>query len=289
MYNNNMYGNFNIPQGSGYQFMGAQQAAPQKINNLLSGEEIQRLVQRENEFSLQLTETETLRAACNHRRADGLDDAIVEDPITGISRCTICGYEFRPLDVQTSPETIKEACDTINDILQTIKIIYTTIPGPAAREYFQIIPLIEKVPKLFEYAVKDYTKHVQYDPYLYNNRNMSTMNLFNMLCGTMSQGQAYPQPGMDPNMAAAQQPAQFNPGYAAPQYAAPGYPQPGYAMPMSNGFGYGMPQTGYAPQTAGFQYTPQQPAAPAPAAQPAAAPAAPAAQPTTTVDTSFTA
>lgn len=285
---NNTYGNFNIPQGTGFQFMGAQQAAPQKINNLLSGEEIQRLVQRENEFSLQLTETETLRAACNHRRADGLDDAIVEDPITGVSRCSICGYEFRPLDVQTSPESIKDACDTINDILQTIKIIYTTIPGPAAREYFQIIPLIEKIPKLFEYAVKDYTKHVQYDPYLYNNRNMSTMNLFNMLCGTMSQGQPYPQP-IDPNMAAQQAP-QFNPGYMAPGYVAP---QPGYAMPMSNvsnGFGYGAPQQQYAPGTFNYQYNPQQPVAPAPQAQPAPTPVdATAQQPTTTTTAGFTA
>ena len=276
----NAYGNFNIPQGSGYQFMGTQQA-PQKINNILSDEEIQKLVQKENQFSLQITETDRLRCACNHRRADGLADAIVEDPITGISRCTICGYEFRPLDIQTSPETIKESCDTILDILQTIKIIYTTIPNEPAREYFQIIPLIEKIPKLFEYAVKDYTKHVQYDPYLYNNRNMSVMNLFNMLCGTMAQGQPYPQPNMDPNMAAQQAAPQFNPGgYAMPQYAAPGYPMPapGYPMPMSNGFGY-------APQTAGFQYNPQQPA-PAPQAQPVADAAA---APTVTANATFTA
>ena len=277
MFNNNPYGNFGqqqwIPQGTGYQFNGGQQTA-QKINNVLTNEEIQRLVQKENQLSLQLTEKEVLRAKCNHRRADGLDDAIVEDPVTGLSRCTICGYEFRPVEDWSSPEIIQDAVNAVLDILQTIKIIYTTMSPEVAAEYFQIIPLIEKIPELFKYAVKDYTKRVQYDPYTYNNKSMGVMNLFNMLCGGMMGQQAAPyNPQMDPNV---QQAPQFNPafgGYAAPQYAAPGY-----GMPMSNGFG--VPAPGYAPQTAGFQYNPQPQVAPQ-----AAAPTADAAATTTTTET----
>ena len=274
---NNPYGqNYNmpqyIPQGTGFQYTGGQPQA-QKINNVLTAEEIQRLVQKENQLSLQLTEKEVLRAKCNHRRADGLDDAIVEDPITGISRCTICGYEFRPVEDWTSPEIIEDSVHNILDILHTIKIIYTTIPAEVAAEYFQIIPLIEKIPELFKWAVKDYTKRAQFDPYTYNNKNMGIMNLFNMLCGTMNQGY---NPQMDPNMAQAPQfnnayaqPQQFNPAFAAPQYAAPGY-----GMPMSNGFGY-------APQTAGYQF----PGQPTPAPQAAPAPVADAAATTTTTET----
>lgn len=275
--NNTTYGNMGFPQGTGYQYMGAP-VAPQKINNVLTNEEIQKLIQKENQFSLQLTETEVLRAKCNHRTADGLHDTIVEDPITGVSRCTICGYEFRPLQVQTSVETIQEAVDNILDVLQTIKLIYISMPAEAAAEYFQIMPLIEKIPKLFEYAVKDYTKHERIDPYAYNNRNMSTLNLFQMLCGGMQQpGYGMPQqPTVDPNAAA--------PQMAQPQFG--GYAQP-YGMPYgapygmaSNGFGYIGAQPGYAPQTNGFQYNPTQPA-------PAAAPAADAAAPTTTVTETF--
>ena len=261
-----MFGNnYTFPQGSGYQFMGGPQM-PTKINNFLSNEEIQRLIQKENTFSLQLTETEVLRGKCNHRSADGLNDTIREDPITGISRCSICGYEFRPLPIQTSVESIQESCDTILDILQTIKLIFVGMPADAA-EFFQIIPLIEKIPKLFEYAVKDYAKHERVDQYMYNNRNMSTMNLFNMLCGTMNQQPFNPQP-IDPNMGAAA--PQFN-TQGAPMGAAPQFNPYPYGAPMSNGFGYNF---GYAPQTTGYQFPGQPVPTAAPAADTAVAPAA---------------
>lgn len=264
-----MFGNtYSFPQGTGYQFMGGPQM-PTKINNFLSNEEIDKLIKKENQFSLQLTETEVLRGKCNHRSADGLHDTLVEDPATGISRCSICGYEFRPLPIQTSVESIQESCDTILDILQTIKLIYVSLPIEAA-EFFQLIPLIEKIPKLFEYAVKDYAKHERVDQYMYNNRNMSTLNLFQMLCGTMNQQPFNPGQQVDPSVAAAQQPYGFNP-QAAPMGNP--YVAPGFGMP-TNGFGYNY---GYNPQTVGYQF----PGQPTPTAAPADA-AAPAADATTT-------
>ena len=225
---------FTFPQGTGYQFVGGAPQMPTKINNFLTNEEINKLIQKENAFSLQLTETEVLRAKCNHRTADGLHDALVEDA-NGISTCSICGYQFKPVSIQTTMESIQDACDTVTDILQTVKLLFVGLPVEAA-EYFQIIPLIEKIPELFKWAVKDYTKRAQFDPYTYNNKNMGIMNLFNMLCGTMNQGY---NPQMDPNMAQAPQfngapyaqPQQFNPAFGAPQYAA----APGYGMPMPCG------------------------------------------------------
>ena len=276
--NNGFYNGMGFPQGSGYVYNGMP-TAPQKINNVLTNEEIEKLVKKENQFSLQLTETEVLRAKCNHRMADGLKDAITEDPITGICKCGICGYEFRPIDAQVSPETIQESVDTILDFLHTIKLLYIGMPTEAAAEYFQIMPLIEKIPKLFEYAVKDYTKHENINPWGYSHNNMSTLNLFQMLCGGgmgMAQ-QPYAAPQMDPNAQAA---PQFN--YNQPQMA-PGYAMPYGGMP-TNGFGYnyGMPQQpGYMPQTNGFQYNP------APAAAPQATPAAEAAPAATTVTETF--
>lgn len=267
-YSNNGFGGgmYGVPQGTGYQYNPGNQAAPKQMNNL-SQEEIQKLVQKENQFSLQITETEKLRAICNHRRADGMGDALVEDPVSGICRCQICGYEFKPADTALTEEDLKDICANVLDILQTIKLLYINMPVEAAREYYQIIPLIEKIPKLFEYAVKDYAKYEQYNPYSYNNRNMSTMNLFNMLSGALNgmpfggqqaqpQGQQFagaPQGGMpqQPNMG-------YNPMMGGmPPYGMPQQPMQG--MP-SNGFVMGAP--GYAPQTNGFQYNPNQ-AAPA--------------------------
>jgi hypothetical protein len=247
-----------VPQGTGAWYNGNSNPniSPKQPNNL-SQEEIQKLLQKENQFSLQITEMEKLRGICNHRRADGMGDALVEDPVTGVCRCQICGYEFKPIDAQTSQEDLSNSVANVLDILQTIKLLYINMPKEAGREYWQIIPLIEKIPKLFEYAVKDYSKYEQFNPYSYNQRNMNTMNLFNMLAGALN--------GMPQG-----QPQQFaGQGFGGPQ-AQPfyggmpqGQPQqapfnPAYANPASNGFGvYGQqPQFngGYTVQNPGFAY-----------------------------------
>lgn len=262
-----------IPQGTGFQFNGYnQQGQVPKIDNYLSTEEIQRLMKQENQFSLALSEVDTLRAKCNHRRADGMGDALVEDA-NGLVRCSICGYEFKPAEIGTTPETIQEAVDTILDFIQTVKLLYIDLPKESGAEYFQIIPLLEKMPKLFELAVKNYTTHNNVNPYNYNNRNMSTMQLFGAISGMLS-GQPFVDPNvapqMNPNMGAAPY------GYGMsqqPQYGAP-YGMP-YGMPQSNGFGYN-------PATTGYQYTAPQ-AVPVATEVPQAAPAAD----TTTVNETF--
>lgn len=271
---------YGVPMG-GYQYNGFPQQP--KVMNVLSEDEIKELQAQRSQFSLGLTERESKQAACNHRSIDGTSDSLVYDNETGIARCTICGYEFRPIDADTSPESIRDAADRIVDILQTIKLMYTDIPAASAREYFQIIPLIAKVPQLFDFAAKNFAKH-EFNQWSYNNRNMGGMamlaNLNNMLGSSQNFG--YPQqPMMQPNPA-------FNP-YAQPQ-APVGYPQ----QPQMNPFGFAGASAGYQPQTQGYQYTapgaPVPPVAPqAPEAQaPQAAPAAPEAQPATTVTSKVT-
>lgn len=258
--NNNMnnYGGMmmgGIPQGTGtyFNYAGAAAQGQSKQMNNLTTEEIQRLVKKENQFSLQLTETEVLRAACNHRREDGMGDTLTEDPVTGVCRCNICQYEFKPVDQNITQEDINQAVSIVLDILQTIKLLYIDMSPAAAREYYQIIPLIERIPKLFEFAAKNYAKHDAFDPYRYNGRNMGTMNLFNMLSGALNGGFGVPQQFTTT-------PNQQMPGYN-PQFAQ--YQQ----MPMSNGFGYMPPQgapypnqqmPGYQTQTAGYQYVPNE-------------------------------
>lgn len=256
-----------MPMG-GYNYNGYQQPVPKVMNNL-SQEEIKNLMAQTSQFSLGLTERESLQAACNHRSIDGTQDSLVYDPDTGLARCTICGYEFRPIEEGASYDTIKEAADRIIDILQTIKIMYTDLPANAAREYFQIIPLIAKVPQLFEFAAKDFNKH-EYNRWNYNNGNMGGMamlqNLSNMFGASMGGYQ--------------QQPMYGQPAYQQPYPQQPmGMPQQPVApvMPGANPFGYpgaSQPQQGvpYQPNMAGFQYQPGQvPPAPATPTVPTAA------------------
>lgn len=247
----------------GYQFNGVP-AQVTKINSSLTPEEIKELQQSSSQFSLGLTQKDILRAACNHRTADGLHDSLTIDQNTGIARCTICGYEFRPIEPNESIESIKDSTNKIVDILQTIKIMYRELPAAAFREYFQIIPLIEKIPQLFEFAAKDFAKH-EYNAWSYNNYNMGGAAMFQNLSNMFA-----------PNMNASQggymgQPQQTPMGFGYQQGFAPqqpmGYPQQmGQPAPIGNAFGYpgasmGQPQQpqGYTPSTPqGFQYTPNQ-------------------------------
>lgn len=246
----------NNNQNGAYNFNGYTPQQAPKINNFLTAEEIKTLQSQRQDFTLALTQKETLQAKCNHRSADGATDTLRIDPVTGKAVCAICGYEFRPIDAETSIDSIKDASDRIVDILQTIKILYTDMPGEAAANYFQIIPLIEKIPQLFEFAAKSFGKH-EYNAWSYNNYNMGGMAMLQGLQSTFAGGFQPQGFGMAP-----QQPM--------------GFPTPAPQMPGANPFGYpGASQQPMAPM-GGYQpyaFQPQAaPAAPTPA--PAAAPAA---------------
>ena len=243
--------NGGIPQGTGYQYNGMAPNNVPPLKNFLTEEEIQKLIHKDNTFSLAITETERLKATCNHRYNNGTD-AIVETE-NGLCRCNICGHVFDPIDANTTKEDLIASIQTTLDILQTIKMIYLDMPEQTAREFFVMIPLLEKVPELFERAAKSYARYDNVNAYGYNNRNMNVMNMFAMLNGVLN--------GAPINM---QQPQQ---GYTFPNY---GYQQP----MMSNGFVAQDPNM-YNAQMTGFQYVPgQQPVAPnvpnmgAPAATP---------------------
>lgn len=261
-----------MAQPGGYVYNGYNAAPQAKVMNVLTAEEIKELQQERSQFSLGLTAREAKQAACNHRSADGMSDSLVFDQDTGKARCQICGYEFRPIEPDTSYEDIMDAADRCVDILQTIKLLYTDLPADAAREYFQIIPMIAKIPQLFEFAAKSFSKHEFNNAWAYQNSNMSGMAMLQ---------------GLSSIFGASQQPNYGMPQYGMPQQA-PFMAQPQTA-PMGNPFGYAgaseAAPTGYQPQVQGYQYVPGAvpPAAPQPTAQAPAAPAAPAAAPTETV------
>ena len=258
------------PMG-GYAYNGfqGQPQATQKFNNVLTAEQIKRLQQNTEQFQIGLTEEEMLRAVCNHRSVDGMSDALVFDKMTGIARCTICGYEFRPADAGENIENIKDAVDRVIDYIQTVKIMYYDFPASAAQEYFPIIPLLAKLPKLFEFAAKNMSKHEAYG-WAYNNYNMGAVQMLNNL-NSMFGGVGFQQaqPMMNPQMQQPQyQQPMMNP-FNAQQPMPAAAPAPSVA-PMFN-------QSAYVPPVYGG-YTPQ----------PNTAPVAPTADPVVNADATVT-
>ena len=248
MYPNNMGGY----APSGYV---QQPIAVQKPKNVLTPEEIKTIRQKGDKFSLGLTEEESLRGICFHKDENGMET--LRDNGDGTVTCTICGHTFDPLQNCTQ-EDIQMYVDNITDVLQTIKLLYIDMPSEAAREYFQIIPLIQKVPKLFKIASDNFNRHENYNGYRYNGAP-NTINLYQMLSsGAISPG--FAQQGYMPQ-GYPQQP------YQQQGFMNQGYPQQGYApiqqpyQMQTNGFGgYGTApvQQGYQPVTTGFGYTPNQ-------------------------------
>ena len=222
---------------------------PQRLKNVLTPEEIKSLRKTVDTFSLGLTQEEILRGRCTHKDENGVET--LKDNGDGTVTCTICGYTFDPLQNCTE-EDIQGFVNNITDVLQTIKLLYIDMPTEAAREYFQIIPLINKIPKLFKIASDNFSRHENYNNYRYNG-TPNTINLYSMLSnGTIGAG--YPQ---------YQQP--YGAPMGAPMGMGMGQPAPAPAfgqqpMGMTNGFGaYGTaPQAGYQPATTGFGYTPNQ-------------------------------
>ena len=272
-YGQNFYQNNAYMQGQGVQYNPGFQ--PVRMHNVLTADEIAELMKTNNQFSLALTEKDKKRAVCNHQKADGTGDALVDDTTTGKVVCNICGYSFKPLDsFQTTPESLQAAVDDVLDVLQTIKLIYFDLDGTVAREYFQIIPLIEKIPSLFQIAAKNYAKHESVMPWSNNNKNMSTLQAFsiisNMLQGGAGAGAQYSPYTMGG--------AGYNPAYANPNPAM--YQQPvqtPMGMPQqgpTNGFGFvgAGPMGAYQAQTHDYQTVYGQPTDPNMQPQPAPAP-----------------
>ena len=254
------FGAFGAPM---MQYNGIAPQAMPKFNNLLTEEQIKELQTKREDFSLTITNDEHLRALCNHRSADGMSDTIQQDPTDGSYVCAICGHRFRPVDYTITKDNIEEVCNSLKDILQTIKLMYRDFPVDAAGGFFDIIPLISKVPGLFDVAAKNLQKYEQAggNPYYNMNQSQGALQALQGLSNVFGGGFGYfggvaPQP---------QAPMGTMGAPAAPQFGNPfGYPGAGAANP-------------YAAATTGFQYTPG-----AAVPQPAAAPAADASATTTT-------
>ena len=229
------YGNFGYPQG---QAVPQQQVGP-GVSNWLSPEDIALLQKGNGQFSLSVSKTDLARGQCNHYNKNKTSALVSNND--GTVTCSICGTTFRvigPNDGNT--DDVKKAVDTVLDYMNTCKIAYYSLSPDTALTFFQIIPFLEKVPTLYDMAMKDFSKYAGVNTNMNQQNGMNAFGMYAALVNNPMNG--FGAPG-------------FN--YGAPM--AQPYAQPmGYQQPMYNN---GMPMNGM-PQQPGYNPMYQQPNAP---------------------------
>ena len=122
-----------------------------KVGPWLTPEQIAAL--RKSSFGLMITEEYVLRARCNHVDLNGNFAAV--PTADNEHRCTICDAKFsiNPID----KHDIDKAVKIVADALELTKLAYGNCPDNA-KEFFIIIPLLKKIPSLYEIAMANLDK-----------------------------------------------------------------------------------------------------------------------------------
>ena len=202
-------------------------------NPSLTAEELKMIAtQNPSKIDITITEVDKLRAICNHKDQNRIDRVVQINDGSGDVFCPLCNYRWSPENL--SKEEVKELCDKLIAAMQNAKWV-GDYGVQLTRDYFAMIPLLEKFPDLYEYAMKQFNKYCNTNGY--NNANDAAIyNQYNSLMGYSTPGYNYgyaPQPQMQPQYG---QPPVGNPYMNVPQYGAinptPGVPnamQPNYS------------------------------------------------------------
>ena len=266
---NNQYPYYQQPQvPNGFNYATPRPMA--KNTQPLTQDEIDRLRRKTDELSLVIPEEDLMKCACTHKEKNGANTLI--ENADGTFTCTICKETFKPFDGDL--EGVKKAVELLISMLQTTKMIYLDASDEMVRQYFQIIPLLQKFPRLWEVAVNNFSKYDGYDANPVNNyggfgSGFVAMNqlLTNPYAGFMMQ---QPNPYYQQQMMYQPQPMQAPQGQyvAGPQFVQPQQmvyqPQPmqapqGQYVDPNNPMAYGVPAQ--APQAPAPGVMPQAPAA----------------------------
>ena len=216
---NNMNQNYNgygmYPNNMGGTQYG--QFAQAKMTQPLTPEQMRELRSTGSGFSLKVDPVEILRSHCTHK--DNGNIALTRNA-DGTSTCTVCGATFNLVDKERIE--IEDITRAVIDVLQSIKTYYLDIPENYVKDYFNMIPYLEKLPQFYEVAIHNFAKY-ENGAFLNNNNNMYG---FQMLSALTSPGYGQMGGGM-------MQPSMYQPqpmgGYAQPQmnYGQPMQPQQG--------------------------------------------------------------
>lgn len=128
---------------------------PQNTQPLTQAEQNE-LKKKSPAFTTELTRDELLRSYCTHRNKDG--STLVENS-DGTVTCAICGETIVfPANGYTKEE-VQEITMKFKNLLNVIKCQYFDIPPQIVKEFFQIMPYVEKVPELYNLAMQNFNSY----------------------------------------------------------------------------------------------------------------------------------
>ena len=211
------YDNMNNPYFQQQPFQQQPMQVPQ-MQNALTNEEIQRLrsLRPTTSLNLSVDQEEVLRAMCTHKDNGREVVQLLQDG-SGDAYCPICGKRWKP--EQLSQEDLQALVDQLICQMQNAKWV-GELPANVVREFFAMMPLIEKFPELYKYSMKNFNKYANQN----NMFNAADANIYAMYNGLFSGAGAYANPY---------------------QQAMNGY----YQQPMGMGY-YQQPMQQQAPQQA---------------------------------------
>lgn len=149
MYSNNGYLNYQYQNGGGNRMV---------VTNNLSPDEITALRQNQSNLVLGIDQVDYMKGACNHHDNNGNITCTMNQD--GSYTCNICGEKFYYMSY--SQQDLEDTVSRMLDYLQTMKMMFVDLPPEAAKTFFQIIPLIKKLPKLYEVANSNFSKYEAY-------------------------------------------------------------------------------------------------------------------------------
>lgn len=162
--------------------------APQNVN-ALTNEEIQSLKasRPSNAIDINVTNDDVLRSMCTHKY-NGRDVVQSLNDGSGDVWCPICNERWNQSTLEK--EELQSLIDKLISQMQNAKWI-GDLPVNVAREYFQIIPLLKKYPEVQRYAMSNFNKYFNQNPYG-NVQDASIYGIYNSLFGPNYN--AYTQP-----------------------------------------------------------------------------------------------
>lgn len=246
------FGNFNnMPTGGYYGGMMYQEPPKLQMTQGLTKEQLNSLT-KNSSFSLEISEEDLWRSYCTHRYENKF--AVTQDE-EGNFICALCGTKFRPYDGEVADA--RELVNKVVDLMETTKMQALNLPPQTIKDFFQIEPMIKKLPDLYDRSKNDYKRALGVNNEYYygqeNNGFAMYQNMINPMAGNgyydpamMNMGQpmygAQPQQPMygQPMMQQAPQQNMMYGGQAPMQQPMYGQPmmnqQPMYGQPQGNPF-----------------------------------------------------
>lgn len=225
-YNNYGYQGFQGgPMGGpvgGYFF---QEPAKLEMTQGLNADQLKSL-RKTSGFNLDISQDELWRSFCTHRSNNKF--AVTQDD-EGNFTCSLCGTTFKPFEGDA--KDAKDLVDKVVDLMETTKMQSLTLPTKTIQDFFQIEPVLKRLPDLYAQSVNDFKRATGTDGgYMYGQDTNGFAMYQNMI--NPAAGAGYYDPAMMNQPVYGAQPAPYaQPMYTQQPMQQQMYNQPMYAQP----------------------------------------------------------